>query len=224
MFSHEEADRALQRLSSESDRMADALVAMDTHAGHQLLRNATLTGLTKQRWAEASSAMTVLWEQFNVHRRMVELAKDMLDRRDLGSLTTLLTDPVVELNAQQLPIDQRSLTGPAMVVDSVTLTELVERMKAAYKAITEVLAAADAAWTTTIQQIDPLEMELRSVSALAASLGVDDPALAKIDAELAQMCIRDRPRTRSTTVWLVLRRCLVRSAPRTRRRKSRTPS
>ncbi|MFC0112913.1 hypothetical protein [Kibdelosporangium aridum] len=187
MFSHEEADRALQRLSSESDRMADALVAMDTHAGHQLLRNATLTGLTKQRWAEASSAMTVLWEQFNVHRRMVELAKDMLDRRDLGSLTTLLTDPVVELNAQQLPIDQRSLTGPAMVVDSVTLTELVERMKAAYKAITEVLAAADAAWTTTIQQIDPLEMELRSVSALAASLGVDDPALAKIDAELAQI-------------------------------------
>ncbi|SMD23522.1 hypothetical protein [Kibdelosporangium aridum] len=187
MFSHEEADRALQRLSSESDRMADALVAMDTHAGHQLLRNATLTGLTKQRWAEASSAMTVLWEQFNVHRRMVELAKDMLDRRDLGSLTTLLTDPVVELNAQQLPIDQRSLTGPAMVVDSVTLTELVERMKAAYKAITEVLAAADTAWTTTIQQIDPLEMELRSVSALAASLGVDDPALAKIDAELAQI-------------------------------------
>lgn len=187
MFSHEEADRALQRLSSESDRMADALVAMDTHADHQLLRNATLTGLTKQRWAEASSAMTVLWEQFNVHRRMVELAKDMLDRRDLGSLTTLLTDPVVELNAQQLPIDQRSLTGPAMVVDSVTLTELVERMKAAYKAITEVLAAADTAWTTTIQQIDPLEMELRSVSALAASLGVDDPALAKIDAELAQI-------------------------------------
>lgn len=193
MLSHEEAGHALDRLSAESDRMADALVAMDSHAGNQLLRNATLTGLTKRRWAEASAAMAVLWEQFNLHRRLLEQAREVLDRRsrpgpaELGELTTLLTGAVVELNAQHLPIEQRSLTGPAIVSERTTLTGLVERMKASYATVTEVLAAADTAWNTTIQQLDPLESELRSVNALAASLRVDDPALAKIDIEVSQI-------------------------------------
>ncbi|MET0235547.1 MAG: hypothetical protein ABW224_12960 [Kibdelosporangium sp.] len=193
MLSHEEAGHALDRLSAESDRMADALVAMDSHAGNQLLRNATLTGLTKRRWAEASAAMAVLWEQFNLHRRLLEQAREVLDRRsrpgpaELGELTTLLTGAVVELNAQHLPIEQRSLTGPAIVSERTTLTGLVERMKASYATVTEVLAAADTAWNTTIQELDPLESELRSVNALAASLRVDDPALAKIDIEVSQI-------------------------------------
>jgi hypothetical protein len=193
VLSHEEATHALDRLSAESDRMADALVAMDSHAGHQLLRNATLIGLTKRRWADASAAMAVLWEQFNLHRRLLEQAREVLGRRskpgpaELGELTTLLTGAVVELNAQQLPIEQRSLTGPAIVSERITLTELVDRMKTSYAGVTEVLAAADTAWNSTIQQLDPLESELRAVTGLAASLGVEDPALAKIDTELSQI-------------------------------------
>jgi hypothetical protein len=193
VLSHEEANQALQRLSAESDRMADALVAMDSHAGNQLLRNATLTGLTKRRWDEASTAMAVLWEQFNAHRRLLEQAKEVLERKsrpgavELGEVTTLLTGAVVELNAQEVPIEQRGLTGPAVVSERVTLTDLVDRMKASYATVTEVLAAADTAWSTTIQQLDPLETELRSVTALATALGVDDLALARINNQLAEM-------------------------------------
>jgi hypothetical protein len=193
VLSHEEANRALERLSAESDRMADALVAMDSHAGNQLLRNASLTGLTKRRWAEASTAMTVLWEQFNSHRRLLEQAKEVLGRRsrpgaaELGEVTTLLTEAVVELNAQQVPIEQRGLTGPAIVSERLTLTELVERMKASYASVAEVLAAADTAWTTTVNQLDPLETELRSVMALATTLGVADAGLTRIDSELSEI-------------------------------------
>jgi hypothetical protein len=193
VLSHEEAGRALDRLSAESDRMADALVAMDSHAGNQLLRNATLTGLTERRWKEASAAMAVLWEQFNLHRRLVEQAREVLARRakpgnaELDELTTLLSGPVVELNAQQVPIDQRSLTGPAIVTERITLTELVDRMKASYAIVTEVLAAADKAWNTTLQQLDPLETDLRAVEAIAAALGVHDPALPTIEAELSRI-------------------------------------
>ncbi|MET0133195.1 MAG: hypothetical protein ABW215_06335 [Kibdelosporangium sp.] len=192
-LSLEEADQALRRLGSESDRMADALVAMDSHAGNQLLRNAVLTGETERRWAEASATMAVLWEQFNLHRRLLEQAREVLERRtkpgpaELGEVSTLLTGAVVELNAQQLPIEQRSLTGPAVVSERITLTELVDRMKAAYGAVTEVLAAADTAWTRTIKQLDPLDIEVRSVAALATSLGVDDPGLARLRAELAEV-------------------------------------
>jgi hypothetical protein len=193
VLSHEEADQALHRLSTESDRMADALVAMDSHAGNQLLRNATLAGLTKLRWAEASTAMAVLWEQFNVHHKMVEQAKEVRARKtrpgsaELNELTTLLTSAVVELNAKQVPIEQRSLTGPAIVSERVTLTALVDRMKASYASVAEVLAAADTAWSTTIKQLDPLETELRSVKALASSLGVDDADLTRIDDEVSEI-------------------------------------
>jgi hypothetical protein len=192
-LSHEEADRALERLSAESDRMADALVAMDSHTGNQLLRNASLTGLTQRRWAEASTAMTVLWEQFNSHRRLLEQAKEVLGRKsrpgaaELGAVTTLLTEAVVELNAQQVPIEQRGLTGPAIVSERLTLTELVERMKTSYASVAEVLAAADTAWTTTVNQLDPLETELRSVMALAGTLGVTDPELVRIEDELSEI-------------------------------------
>jgi hypothetical protein len=193
MLSHDGAERALERLSAESDRMADALVAMDSHAGHQLLRNAVLTGVTKVRWAEASAAMAVLWEQFNVHHKLLEQAREILARKsrpgqpELRELTALLTGMVVELNAKQVPIEQRSLTGPAIVSERVTLAQLVERMKVLYASVTEVLAAADAAWTSTVNQLDPLETDLRSVTAMAASLGVDDPDLARIDRELSEI-------------------------------------
>ncbi|MEV4314601.1 hypothetical protein [Actinocrispum sp. NPDC049592] len=193
MLSQEEAVHALERLGAESDRMADALVAMDSHAGNQLLRNATLTGLTKRRWDEASASMAVLWEQFNTHRRLLEQANEVLSRKsrpgpaELGEVTTLLTEAVVELNAQQVPIEQRGLTGPAIVSDRVTLTQLVERMKAAYASVAEVLAVADTAWTTTVKQLDPLETELRSVAGVAASLGVEDPGLTRIDRELSEI-------------------------------------
>jgi hypothetical protein len=193
VLSPEQADDALARLSAESDRMADAMVAMDSHAGHQLLRNATLTGLTERRWAAASTTMAVLWEQFNLHRSLLEQAKAVLGRRsrpgqaELDELTGLLTGPVVELNAQQLPIERRSLTGPAVVSERITLTDLVDRMKAAYAAVTEVLAAADTAWSATISQLDPLEAELRSVVELAASLGVDDPEPHRIREGIAEI-------------------------------------
>jgi hypothetical protein len=193
MLSHEEAEQALRRLSDESDRMADALVAMDSHAGHQLLRNATLTGVTEQRWAEASATMAVLWEQFNVHHKLVEQAKEVLARKsrpgtvELRALTDLLTGAVVELNAKQVPIEQRSLTGPAIVSERVTLTDLVERMKVSYASVTEVLAAADTAWSETVNQLDPLETELRSVIALADSLGVTDPELARVEQGLSEI-------------------------------------
>ncbi|TCO52577.1 hypothetical protein [Actinocrispum wychmicini] len=193
MLSQDGAERALERLSAESDQMADALVAMDSHAGHQLLRHATLTGVTKVRWAEASAAMAVLWEQFNVHHRLLEQAKEILARRsrpgqtELRELTGLLTGMVVELNAKQVPIEQRSLTGPAIVSERVTLAQLVDRMKVLYASVTEVLAAADTAWSATVDRLDPLETELRSVTALATSLGVTDPELTRIDGELSEI-------------------------------------
>jgi hypothetical protein len=188
----EEADRALDRLDGECDRIAEALVAMDGHPGHRLLRSATPSGLTQQKWAETSVAMATLWEQFGTYRTLIERAKEVRARRsrpgqeELAELTELLTGQVVELNREQLPIEQRTLTGPALTVERITLTQLVERMKTAYASITAVLADADASWTATIARLDPLEMQLRTVLSVAERAGPDQlEALNRIREQLA---------------------------------------
>lgn len=191
MLDTDEADRVLAELGAESDRMADALLAMDTHPGQRLLTG-TLTGVTQRRWEEASAAMSVLWEQFSRHRALLDQAAEVRARKqkpgpaELGELTGLLTGPVVELGAEQLPIDQRSLTGPAVVAERVTLGELVERMKKSYAQVAEVLAAAEKAWDTTVARLDPLDTDLREARRLAGSLEVAEPELARIAEELAE--------------------------------------
>ncbi|HEV8562424.1 MAG TPA: hypothetical protein VGR06_39395 [Actinophytocola sp.] len=182
----EEADRALNRLAAESDRIAEALVAMDGHPGHQLLRTATLTGVSKERWVATSTAMSTLWEQFEAYRTLLDRARAVRDRRsrpgpaELDELTELLTRPVVELNQEQVPIERRSLTGPALSVDRITVSELVTRMKATFTTVTAVLAEADGAVSGALRRIDPLEAELSAVTALAGSVGHDPAALHRI--------------------------------------------
>lgn len=180
----EEADRALERLTGESDRVAEALVAMDGHPGHQLLRGATLSGLTQRQWAEASTAMTTLWEQFDAYRGLLDRAKAVRARKvrpgpaELDELTELLTGPVVELSQEQVPIERRSLTGKASASELVSLAELVARMKTGYTQVTEVLAEADAAWSAVVRRLDPVAEELRGVTALVESVGSDDQPVA----------------------------------------------
>ncbi|HET9138753.1 hypothetical protein [Actinophytocola sp.] len=173
----EEADRALERLGAESDRIAEALVAMDSHPGHQLLRAATPTGLTRTRWEQTSTAMATLWEQFALYRSLLERAREIRARRsrlgqdDLDELAELLTGQVVELGAQQVPIERRGLTGPSVIVERISLPELVSRMKAAYTTATSTLAEVDAVTSALLRRIDPLETELRAVTATAERLG-----------------------------------------------------
>ena len=193
MLELEQADRALADLAADSDRMAEALVAMDGHPGHQLLAGATLTGVSLRRWTETDAAMTVLWQQFSLHRALVEQARQVRERKsrpgetELAELTELLTGQVVELGAEQVPIERRGLTGPSVVTERVTLAELVGTMKESYAKVTEVLAAAEKAWHRTAERLEHLDEDLRAAQAAARSLGTDDPGLARIAAGLAEL-------------------------------------
>lgn len=183
MLSREEVDRALERLGADSDRIATSLVDMDAHAGHQLLRGATLSGRTAQRWAETSVAMATLWEQFATYRGMVEQAREVRARRsrpgdeELAELTRLLTEPVVELDSEEVPIERRGLTGPAQTTHRITLDELLSRMRKTFASVTDVLATAESAWSAAIGRLDPIERELHDVSVLAESVAPADQAV-----------------------------------------------
>jgi hypothetical protein len=190
VLSREEVDRALDRIGADCDRIAESLVAMDGHAGHQLLRGATLTGATATRWAESSVAMATLWEQFATYRGLVDRAREIRARRsrpgddELAELSELLTEPVVVLDAEEIPIERRGLTGPAQHVQRITLDELLARMRKAFAAVTDVLATAESAWSAAIGRFEPLERELHEVSVLAESLAAGDRGVTESVARL----------------------------------------
>jgi hypothetical protein len=187
----EAADRALERLDGESDRIAEALVAMDGHPGHELLRVAALTGRTKDRWAEIAATMATLWVQFDAYRALLDRAREVRARKvkpgqaELDELTALLTGDVVELNREQVPIERRGLTGPAVTAERISLAELVARMKAGYATVTAVLAEVDASTAAALHRIDELEAALQA----ARSAG-NLPALDRIRDRLTDA--RDR--------------------------------
>jgi hypothetical protein len=180
VLSREEVDRALDRIGGDCDRIAESLVAMDGHAGHQLLRGATLSGPTAERWAETSAAMATLWEQFATYRGLVDRAREIRARRsrpgeeELAELSELLTEPVVVLDSEEIPIERRGLTGPSLQVQRITLDELLRRMRKTFTSVTDVLATAESAWSAAIGRFDPLEEELREVSVLAESVAAGD--------------------------------------------------
>ncbi len=193
VLDREEIDRALARVRADSDRIAESLVAMDGHPGHQLLKNAALTGLTKQRWVEASTAMATLWDQYATYRDQVARAEEVRARRsrpgddELAELTAILTGPVVELDAKAIPIERRGLTGPAQVIERITLDDLLARMKQAFDVVTGVLATAESTWSAAIGQLDPLEQRLRTVSVLAESVADGTSEVAALSAELSRV-------------------------------------
>lgn len=181
-LTREQVDHELDRLVADSDTIAQSLVEMDGHPGHRLLRGAALTGLTERRWAETSTAMAALWDQFGTYRGLVDQAREIRARRsrpnddDLTELSALLTGRVVELNSEHIPIERRGLTGPSVVTERITMDELLMRMKQSFANVIEVLASAESAWSAAIGRLDPLTEQLRSVSILVESVAAGDQA------------------------------------------------
>ncbi|MBB5953521.1 hypothetical protein FHS29_000091 [Saccharothrix tamanrassetensis] len=161
-----DADAELARLSAESDRVAQSLLAMDDHPGHRLLRGAGLTGVSARRWESANAAVVGLWEWFDAYRAVLAQATAT---RDPAELRRLLTGPEVVL-AAQAPV--RTLTGPAVAAERITLAELVERMKARYAELTALFDEVHDAWSRRLALLDPLGGRLAALADSAAVVGL----------------------------------------------------
>jgi hypothetical protein len=194
VLSREEIDNSLTRVEDDSERIAESLVEMDAHPGHRLLRDTALTGLTARRWAEASTAMATLWEQYATYRDLVARAREVRARRnrpgdeEIEELTHILNGPVIELDSEAVPIERRGLTGPSQVTERITMADLLARMRQAFDTVTAVLAAAESAWSAAIGRLDPLDSRVRAVSVLAESVasGADEVARVHKDLERAR--------------------------------------
>ncbi|MEU5694569.1 hypothetical protein [Actinosynnema sp. NPDC020468] len=196
------AAEELARLVAEGDRVTAALLAMDDHPGHRLLRAHRLTGGTRARWERTSTSMALLWEWFDVYRSVLSRARDA----EPDALARLLDEPV-ELDPR--PVTVRTLTGPSTRVERITLAELVDRMRERYAEVTAVLTGAHDAWSARLAVLDPLGatlaalpdsppvLRLREEVARAHARAVGDPLtpdpeVAELADRVAELAVLDR--------------------------------
>jgi hypothetical protein len=175
-----EVDLALDRLTTDGDRIAAALVALDSHPGHRFLEGTRLTGRTAELWDAARADIALLYQRFDSYRSVLAKAREVRERRsrpgvaELTELTGLLRTRTVELGTEEIPLERRGLTGPATVTSTMSVTELVASMDAAFKQATEVVVAADEVWSAFVARLDPLDARLDESRELAASLGLGE--------------------------------------------------
>jgi hypothetical protein len=178
VMSREEADRALARLGTEHEAIESSLLALQDHSGRRLLEGATLTGVTKARWAETDAAISALWTHFEAYTEALATARELRGRRrwptqtELNRLTELLRGEGVTVTGAAVPDAARALTGPARLTERLSLEQLLERMNSWYDQAMETVSAADSVWSALPARIDLLAAETQRVRSLAHSVGV----------------------------------------------------
>lgn len=188
-MSRDEADRTLARLRDERERIGAALLELEAHHGYQLLEGAVLDGETRRVQAEVRAGMAALWTLFDVHGRVLSTAEELRGRQSrpgqaqLAELTWLLSGPSVELPAEEVPLERRTLLSVPSG-EKLTLRAAVERMTPLYEEVAGAVAALDAVWSALLSRLAEVEAERRAADELLGSLGGVEPDLDRLRADL----------------------------------------
>ncbi len=204
MLTRDQAGAAVTAAVAERDAIQANLLELDSSFGKQLLAGAELTGDTKRRWDATAATLATLWQVYSAYSAVVDQAAEAAARhlgtRELAALTALLAGRSVQLASGPAPLAGRDLADSGR--EDLTLATAVARMRGAFAAVTEVVAAAEHVWTEVAGRLDAAGAELARVTSLAATLG--DEALtgnlAVIQDKLARL--RDTLNSDPLALWL----------------------
>ncbi len=190
-MSRDEVDRALERLTTERERITNGLVELETHQGYRLLKDAPLTGATQRRRDGLNSRMATLWRLSEAHGKVLDEARELRTRHSkpgqaqLAELTRLLTGTSVELVGAEIPLEERTLLGPTG--EWLSLEAVVARMTPLYEEAAGTIAAVDGVWSALLARLAEVEATAQTAEALLAALGVRDEEFDRTTRRLAEV-------------------------------------
>ncbi|MFD0905937.1 hypothetical protein [Actinomadura sediminis] len=194
-MSRDDIDRTLAHLRDERERIGSALLELEADQGYQLLEGATPAGETRRVQAAVRARAETLWTLFDLYRRAVAEAEEVrarpgrLGQWRLAELTRLLTAPVVELPAAEVPLERRTLLHVPSG-ERLTLRAAVGRMTGLYEEIVRAVGPLERIWSALLSRLAETEAARRAAADALAALGGTDPELARLGADLDEIVAR----------------------------------
>ncbi|HEY4454283.1 MAG TPA: hypothetical protein VGN81_08225 [Pseudonocardiaceae bacterium] len=175
-----EADARLDRLRTDTQRVDTAMTDLENDPGYRFLSGSRLTGTTLTRWTSARQALDQLWTDVGDLHSVLDQAEAIRARHsqpkpdDLDELDALLTGPAVRHASANIPLAQRGLTGPATVVTSVSVVQLIATMTTSYADVVRLCSEAQAVLSAHASTLDESTTRLVELTGTLASLGLAD--------------------------------------------------
>ncbi|HEX8630896.1 MAG TPA: hypothetical protein VF755_22295 [Catenuloplanes sp.] len=146
------ADTELLRLEAAAAAVAASLVDLDNNPARKDLDAGPLTGGTAAAWADASAALTQLWDGYALLTALVTKAREARGQRrftdaEKAAYVEQVLGRSVTLSTTTVPLAQRSLLGAGQVTTTCSPAELLAAMEAAFRTAVAVAVRAGEIWS-----------------------------------------------------------------------------
>ena len=145
------APAELRRLEDAVAAIAANLVDLDDNPARKELDRSALTGRTAVAWAEATDALTRLWEGYRLLTEVITRARALHAIRrpseaDRAALAHEVLGASITLSTSTVPLAQRGLLGAGQVTTTCTPAELLAAMEASFATAVGVATRAGEVW------------------------------------------------------------------------------
>src|SRR4051794_11839625 len=183
------ADAELMRLETAAKTIAANLVDLDDNPSRKDLDKGPLTGATAAAWADATDALTQLWDGYRMLTELIARARSLRDQRrftdaEKAEYAHLVLGRSITLSTTTVPLAQRGLLGAGQVSRTCSPAELLSAMEAAFATAVTVASRASDVWQRLLPQAASAAAALARVRALTRQAGGSTTTLDEADRRL----------------------------------------
>ncbi len=183
------ADAELLRLEAAAAAVARSLVELDDNPARKDLDKGPLTGTTASAWADATAALSELWDGYAMLTDLVTRSRELRGRRrftdtDRAAYVEQVLGRSITLSTTIVPLAQRGLLGAGQVSTACSPAEMLAAMEAAFVTVVAVTTRAQEVWDRLLPATADVAATLDRVRELTRSAGGDPEPLQVADRRL----------------------------------------
>jgi hypothetical protein len=183
------ADAELLRLEAAAAAVARSLVELDDNPARKDLDSGPLTGATAAAWADATTALTSLWDGYGMLTELVTRSRELRGQRrftdvDRAAYADQVLGTSITLSTATVPLAQRGLLGAGQIVNACTPAELLAAMEAAFATVVATVVKAGDTWARLLPATADVAASLDRVRELTRTAGGDPGTLDDADRRL----------------------------------------
>ncbi|AGZ43508.1 hypothetical protein [Actinoplanes friuliensis] len=173
------ADNELMRLEAAAAAVASNLVDLDNNTARRDLDKGPLTGRTAAAWADATDALTQLWDGYGMLTALITSARSARNQRrftdpEKAAYVHQVLGRSITLSTRTVPLAQRGLLGAGQVSTTCSPAELLSAMEAAFKTAVDVAVRAGDVWHRLMPEAATVASSLAHLRTLTRSATLDE--------------------------------------------------